>query len=41
MKATNLVLLGMAVIVLDLHLVDEKQKKQTKQLTLMLFMLTH
>jgi hypothetical protein len=41
MKSTNLVL-GMAVIVLGFtSCKDKKQKKQTKQLTLMLFMLTH
>jgi hypothetical protein len=39
MKSTNLVL-GMAVI-LRIYLVKMKKKKQTKQLTLMLFMLTH
>jgi uncharacterized membrane protein affecting hemolysin expression len=40
MKSTNLVL-GMAVIALDLHLVKTKQKKQNKTVESMLFMLTH
>jgi hypothetical protein len=40
MKSTNLVL-GMAVIVGFTSCKDEKTEKQTKQLTLMLFMLTH
>jgi hypothetical protein len=39
MKSTNLVL-GMAVIVIYLVKM-KKAEKQTKQLTLMLFMLTH